>query len=194
MVSKVYPGRAPAHMIAIMFDWLSQVFSDAARRSFEKGERLFHTGDQVLKVFWVLDGQIDLVRVTPSGNEMVLQSAGQGTVLAEASVYSECYHCDAIARSEGAIAQLGTNVFKDRLATNRTWAENWAGSLAHSVQRARLNTEIRSLKRVADRLDFWLAVNPDTFPERPIKDIAAEIGVSPEALYRELSSRRQHGG
>ena len=76
-------------MIAIMSDWLSQVFSDAARRSFEKGERLFHTGDQVLKVFWVLDGQIDLVRVTPSGNEMVLQSTGQRTVLAEASVYSE---------------------------------------------------------------------------------------------------------
>lgn len=111
-------------MIAIMSDWLSQIFSDAARRSFEKGERLFHTGDQVLKVFWILEGQIDLVRITPSGNEMVLQSAGQGTILAEAPVYSECYHCDAVARSEGAVAQLGTNVFKDRLATNRTWAEN----------------------------------------------------------------------
>ncbi|MBG6145760.1 Crp/Fnr family transcriptional regulator [Roseibium album] len=174
-----------------MSDWLSQVFSDATRRSFEKGERLFHTGDRVLKVFWVLEGQIDLVRVTPSGNEMVLQSAGHGTVLAEASVYSESYHCDAVARSEGTVAQLGTNAFKDRLATNRIWAENWAGSLAHSVQRARLNTEIRSLKRVADRLDFWLAVNSDASAEKPIKDIAAEIGVSPEALYRELAKRRR---
>ncbi|MEP3048986.1 MAG: Crp/Fnr family transcriptional regulator [Roseibium sp.] len=173
-----------------MSDWLSQVFSDAVRRSYGKGERLFHTGDGILNVFLVLDGQIDLIRVTPSGNEIVLHSAGKSTVLAEASVYSKVYHCDAIARSEATVAQLGTKVFKDRLASNRTWGENWAASLAHSVQRARLNTEVRSLKKVSDRFDFWMSVNSGAFPERQIKDIAAEIGVSPEALYRELAKRR----
>ncbi len=177
-------------MIAIMSDWLSQVFADAVQKSFEKGERLFHTGDDILNVFLVQGGQIDLVRVTPSGNEIVLISASQGSVLAEASVYSEVYHCDAIARSQTTVAQLGTNVFKDRLASNRAWAENWAASLAHSVQRARLNTEVRSLKKVSDRFDFWISVNSSSYPDRQIKDIAAEIGVSPEALYRELAKRR----
>lgn len=180
-------------MIAIMSDWLSLVFSDAVRRSCERGDCLFHTGDNVLSVFLILDGEIDLVRVTPSGNEIVLQSAGRDAVLAEASVYSETYHCDAIARCRSTVAQLETVAFKDRLASNRSWAENWAASLSHSVQRARLNTEVRSLKKVSDRLDFWLAINSGLSPERRTKDIAAEIGVSPEALYRELSKRRLEG-
>ncbi len=178
-------------MIAIMSDWLLKVFSAAVRKSFEKGERLFHTGDEIFGVFLIVNGQIDLVRVTPSGNEMVLQSAGRHSVLAEASVYSEIYHCDAIARCRSTVAELGTEDFKDRLASNCDWAENWAASLAHSVQRARLNTEVRGLKKVSDRLDFWLTVNSGASQEKPIKDIAAEIGVSPEALYRELSKRRR---
>lgn len=190
MVLMVYPGAALPHMIAIMSDWLLQLFSNAPRKRVKKGRPLFHTGDAVSKVFLVLEGQIDLVRVTQAGNEIALQSAGKGDVLAEASAYSNNYHCDAVARTDSKVAHLGKQAFKDLLATNRTWAENWAAGLAHSVQQARLNTEVRSLKKVANRLDFWLMVHSGLPEERHIKDVAAEIGVSPEALYRELAKRR----
>lgn len=190
LVHMVYPGAALPHMIAIMSDWLFQLFSSAPRKRVEKGRPLFHTGDAVSNVFLVLEGQIDLVRVTQAGNEIALQSAGKGDVLAEASAYSNNYHCDAVARTDSKVAHLGKQAFKDLLATNRTWAENWAAGLAHSVQQARLNTEVRSLKKVADRLDFWLMMHSGLPEERHMKDVAAEIGVSPEALYRELARRR----
>ncbi|CTQ56134.1 transcriptional activator FtrB [Roseibium album] len=180
-------------MITIMFDWLSQLFSDAAPRSFERGRHLFHTDDAVSNVFLVLEGQIDLVLVTPSGNVITLQRASNGDVLAEASVNSNTYHCDAVARTESKVAQLGTVTFKDLLATNRTWSECWTASLARSVQQARLDTEVRSLKKVSDRLDFWLSIHSKNLDNQQVKDIAAEIGVSPEALYRELSKRREKG-
>jgi len=48
-----------------------------------------------------------------------------------------------------------------------------------------------SLKTVAMRLDGWLAMNEGGVPPKGRwREVAAEIGVSPEALYRELAKRR----
>jgi hypothetical protein len=47
-----------------------------------------------------------------------------------------------------------------------------------------------SLRTVSERFDFWLAWNEGCLPEKGLwKNIAEEIGVSPEALYRELAVR-----
>ena len=47
-----------------------------------------------------------------------------------------------------------------------------------------------SLRTVSEWHDFWLAWNEGGMPEKGLwKNIAEEIGVSPEALYRELSAR-----
>lgn len=59
------------------------------------------------------------------------------------------------------------------------------------VQAARLRAEIRSLPKVADRLDAWLAAG-NRLPERgQWQDAAAELGVTREAMHRELSRRRR---
>ena len=79
----------------------------------------------------------------------------------------------------GAVTPLGFGV-----------AESWSALLARSVQAARLRSEIRSLPRVADRLDAWLGEG-NALPERGHwQDVAAELGITREALYRELSRRR----
>jgi hypothetical protein len=47
-----------------------------------------------------------------------------------------------------------------------------------------------SLRTVSERLDFWLAWNEAGMPQKGLwKDVAEEIGVSPESLYRELAAR-----
>jgi CRP-like cAMP-binding protein len=66
-----------------------------------------------------------------------------------------------------------------------------ASHYAAEVQRARANAEIVSLKTVAMRLDAWLSLHHGSLPSRGRwHEVAAEIAVSPEALYRELASRR----
>lgn len=48
-----------------------------------------------------------------------------------------------------------------------------------------------SLKTVAERLDAWTAANQGAPPIKgEWKTVAVEMGVSPEALYRELAKRR----
>lgn len=80
-----------------------------------------------------------------------------------------------------------------RIAESPQLSEAWAGHLASEVQRARLHAEILSLKTVADRLDAWIAWNGAP----PVKGrgafVAMEIGITPEALYREMAKRRSSG-
>jgi CRP/FNR family transcriptional regulator, dissimilatory nitrate respiration regulator len=49
-----------------------------------------------------------------------------------------------------------------------------------------------ALRTVAARLDAWCAANDGMAPARGAwRVVAAEIGVSPETLYRELARRRR---
>ena len=57
------------------------------------------------------------------------------------------------------------------------------------TQRLRSQLEILRLKRVAELLDAWLALNAPPAKGGWI-DVAHTIGVSPPALYRELARRR----
>ena len=63
--------------------------------------------------------------------------------------------------------------------------------LSHEVQATRTRAEILSLRTVAERLSAWLDVQGASRPDRVWVDVAAEIAVSPEALYRELARRRR---
>jgi CRP-like cAMP-binding protein len=70
-------------------------------------------------------------------------------------------------------------------------AAAWAQHLALEIQRARAHAEILSLKTVAERVDAWITLNDGTLlPKGSWRRVASEIGVSPEALYRELARRR----
>ena len=87
-------------MIIIMSGNFAEQFMKRAekRRVMEKGAFLFHEGDDVQSVFIVEEGVIELTRPQLDGTAITLQRAAELTVLAEASVYSQVYHCDA--RSE----------------------------------------------------------------------------------------------
>jgi CRP-like cAMP-binding protein len=121
-----------------------------------------------------------------------LQHAAPGDVLAEASLYSSHYHCAAQAASAVLLAAVPVAAMCAALAADTGLAELWAKHLTREVQAARLRSEIRSLRTVADRLDAWLGENGWKLPPKGNwQDIAAEIGVTPEALYRELAVRRR---
>jgi CRP-like cAMP-binding protein len=160
-------------------------------RSLGAGAYLFHLGDPVVALFVVLGGRIQLVRHQEDGNAIVLQRAGPGEVLAEASCFSERYHCDAIAMAAARVRVIPKRRLRERFRQEPEFAEAWATHVAHEVQHARLRSEILALRTVASRLDAWFAWHGGPLPPKgEWKQIAHEIAVSPEALYRELARRR----
>lgn len=168
-----------------------RVFDAAPERVLAPGEGLFLTADPVRQVFMVRGGVVLLERVTRVGGRILLQQARAGAVVSEASAYSDSYHCDAAAGDEGArLAVLPVIEFHNRLALDPAAMHGWAAGLAKAVQSARLRAELRSLRTVAERLDAWLGVHRSLPGRGNWQDIAAELGVSREAFYRELARRR----
>lgn len=169
---------------------LAPLFDGAELRLIDAGAWLFHGGDRVRTMYLVADGAVDLTRVTGDGAAVILQRTRPGQVLAEASAYSARYHCGARAVTAATVHRIAVARFRKRLIDDPRLAEVWAAHLAQAVQAARLRAEIRTLRTVAERLDAWLE-EAGALPARGAwQDLAAELGVSREALYRELSRRR----
>ncbi len=175
-----------------MSEALAELFAAGRPRSFAPGERLFASGDPVLVLHRVVAGEARLVRHRPDGGRIVLQRAGPGAVLAEASLFAERYHCDGEAATELRTRALAVADARARLAARPELALAWAARLARDVQSARQRAEILALPRLAERLEAWLAVSGGVLPPRGRwHELAAELGVTPEALYRHLARRRR---
>jgi len=154
-------------------------------------EAVFFTGDVVRHVFVVRDGGVQLLRRHPGGSAIVLQRVRAGGLVAEASLFAQCYHCEAVAQGSTRLARIPKTIVLEHHLQRPLWLQAFAGQLASEVQRMRGRAELLSFKRVGDRLDAWLTLNGGQMPERGRwGDWADELGVSPEALYRELAKRR----
>ena len=146
-------------MIAIMSEELGSLLQGLRGREceFAAGASVFHLGDPIRLVHFVRRGTIHLVRHQDDGAALILQRAQAGSILAEASVYSESYHCDARAETAAATWAVARKDFRRCLETKPEAYQAWAQHLAHEVQRARLHAEILSTedrRGAAQRLDI----------------------------------------
>ena len=62
---------------------------------------LFRQGAETKGLYIVLNGRVHLERVGPNGERFVIHRATEGTSFAEASIFSEFYHCDALVIEAG---------------------------------------------------------------------------------------------
>ena len=176
-------------MISIMSEW-TQIFDAAPVLEVEKGTTLFHREDRVRYMFLVRSGTIALERPMEDGSALTLHMASRGMGLAEASLFSDTYHCDAVARTHATVARLARADFLAALRERPEAALSLIKTHARDVQSQRARIEILRLRRVADRLDAWLDLHGDP-PKGGWTAVAEQIGVSPPALYRELARRRR---
>ncbi|VAW19127.1 hypothetical protein MNBD_ALPHA09-576 [hydrothermal vent metagenome] len=180
-------------MIAIMYEsFVEKLIARANKpRALDHGTHLFHQSEPVRSVFIVEEGLVELVRHQQDGASIILQRAKRQSVVAEASIYSEFYHCDAVVKLPSRIFALPKANFLTLLRQDEDLSKSWAAHLAREVQSARSQIEILSRKTVSERLDGWFAWQGNDLPPKgQWKNIAVLIGVSPEALYRELAKRR----
>jgi len=97
-----------------------------------------------------------------------------------------------VAAQDAVIRAVPVRRLEEALVEEPQLARAWTRHLALEVQRARAKSEVLSLKTVAARLDAWVALNHSTLPPKgQWCQVASEIGVTPEALYRELARRRR---
>lgn len=157
----------------------------------QDGERVFLAGQTVRHLFVVRTGGVQMLRRHASGAALVVQRVRPGGLLAEASLFAQRYHCDALATGSTLLARIPKASVEDLQAQEPGWLLEFAAHLAVEVQRTRARAELLSLRKVGERIDAWCMLEQAGIPERGRwADWAAELGVSPEALYRELAKRR----
>lgn len=176
-------------MIGIMFEHLRNLRQ--IERSFREGQYIFHRDDRVKSMFLIETGSAQLIRHHRNGSAVVLQRASVGSILAEASLFTSAYHCDAIAMSPVVARLISKAAMQQLFYSNQDFARAWAMHLASEVRNARLRAEVLTLRTVSERLDAWLVDRSQLPRKGNWKAIAQEIGTSPEALYREIARRRQ---
>jgi CRP-like cAMP-binding protein len=159
--------------------------------SFEAGQTVFSRDSAVEWLHHVQSGTVQLRRFSSDGCEMVLQRAEAGFFLAEASLFSPRYHCDAIATTPAILRRFRKRDVVAAIGENPEIALAWSRYLSAEVQRTRAQAELLSLKRLPDRLSAWLDLHDGKLPPKgQWRSVAREIGVTPEALYRHLATRR----
>ncbi|WP_237361687.1 Crp/Fnr family transcriptional regulator [Rhizobium gallicum] len=91
--------------------------------TFAAGQHIFNQGDAITWLYLMQAGTIHLVRHQADGNVAVLQRASPGMVLAEASVFSSHYHCDAVAVTNSEALVIPVNSVRWLLRNEPVFAE-----------------------------------------------------------------------
>lgn len=168
-----------------------------AVRRVEAGAALFRQGTRTFGVFRLVSGRIRLVRATLSGTQVPMHTVRPGQLFAEASLFSARYHCDAIATRTSEVlvyskAEL-TSRFKEH--GDDLWA--FAAALAHHVQALRTGLELRQIRSARDRvlrsLELRCGASGTVKMDGTLKQLAEEIGLTHEALYRALAALQRDG-
>lgn len=179
--------------------WLPKPLRQTAlERTLRPGEALFRLGDRSAGLYQVVQGKVRLVRVDASGREAVLHIAEVGDTLAESSLFSPVYHCDAIATSRSVVRLYPKAAMLAAFRTDPKAAEEFMAMLARQVMSLRTSLQLRSVRSARDRVRDYLALKagddgatvvlPGT-----VKDMAADLGLTHEALYRTLAQMASRG-
>ena len=156
------------------------------------GATLFRQGGPVRHYHVVRSGCVHLIRRGAEGTSAVMQRATEDSVLAESSLFGAAYHCDALCVADAVLARADIVRVRRALEAELALALELAQHLGREVQRTRARVELLARRTVAERLDGWLALNGGSLPARgQWRTVAEDIGVSPEAFYRELQQRRR---
>jgi CRP-like cAMP-binding protein len=180
-------------------DWLPTAIRERSRvRELEAGEALFRQGDRTFAIFEIERGRLRLLRNTVLSHPVVLHTARQGELLAEAALFASAYQCDAVAAVASRVRTYPKRQLLAAFRADPALAERFMAVLAHQIHALRARLEERNIRSARERVLHHVVLHAEaddrTMPvEGTLMDLAAEIGLTPEALYRTLAELEKEG-
>ena len=158
------------------------------REAYQKGEMVFHEGQAVTGVYLVSAGCIQAVRMAPTGREVVIRTCEAGEIFGEAALL------------KGGTYPVTANVVRDAVLFRIPKAD-FMNLLRQDSFRTDFEVGLMlRIRYLAERITYLTGYEPaerlfhflrEHYGEKDAyriaiakKDIAAEIGVTPEALSR----------
>lgn len=157
------------------------------------GAAVFSAGDPVRGFFFVDRGHVRLSRVSRKGRETTLFTAGPGETFAEASLFSDAYHCDAFAATDAIVRCMPKAAALAVLQKDDNVNRRFMAQMARQIMSLRTRVALRDIRNAGERVLAFLEViapadgRTVNLCGRSLKSVGAEIGLTPEALYRALA-------
>lgn len=170
----------------------------AARLDLKPSQPVFRVGTPPRFIHFVEEGAVRLVRHGRQGEEVVLHDARPGEFLAEASLDSARYHCDAVASQPSVVLRVAKADFQRLLADDPDFSRTWRALLAAQLRTARARIERLSLRSAEERIRHLLVSEGrgsrcELEITGPLKDMARRLGLTHESLYRTLARMQKDG-
>lgn len=170
----------------------SQLQNGAIYQNLVAGQTLFHFRDPAEYIFALEVGRIRLVRYTREGNLVVFQIVRATESFAESALFSELYNCNAIAEIPSRVVAYPKTTVTEVLQHNPDLTLSLLRRFERKSQSLKQLLELRSIRSARDRILQYLLFSTNSGEtridfDRSYKDIATELGLSPETLYRTLA-------
>lgn len=167
-------------------------------RTFEPNEVLFRQGERAAAFYIVESGRVKAVRYTTDGSDVTLQVAREGESVATEAVFIDRYSCTGIAEAKTTVTVYPKERLLAILRNNPLLLMLFAKRLSELVFGLKNNLELRGTRSARSRILRYLNLVSDPATQtvsidRPLKDIANELGLAPEVLYRTLSQLEREG-
>jgi CRP-like cAMP-binding protein len=159
------------------------------------GQVLFAQGDPVHAFFWVADGLIRLYRMSPQGDEKVIELIGPSRYFAEAALFmGSRFPVNAAAQVASRLIAIDSQHFRAWLAQDVDRCMKLLASMSARLHKLVNEIDSLTLMKGTDRLLQYLLDHSDPDDsgelvvdlEAPKQVIASRIGVKPETLSRLL--------
>lgn len=169
------------------------------------GEALFHMGDRSAHFYYLDSGAIKLFRLSPGGQEKIVEIIRPGQTFAEAVMFftRPLYPVNAQALEDSTLTAFDSSVFLEMLHQSTDLCLRLLGTLSVRLHQRVNEIDALSLQNATLRVvNFLLARLPDAVEqdgdpvielEAAKKDIAGRLSIQPETFSRVLHALTESG-
>lgn len=161
------------------------------------GTTLFLQGDRTKGIFMLAEGAMRLLRMTPDGVTVTLHQVRPGEMFAEASLFSQQYHCDARADRDSVVGWYPKAKLMAQLRSDPEALWNFSRELAARLQSLRQRYELKQIRSAPERILQFIRLRCDgdgcLQTTGTLKEVATELGFTHEAFYRALAVLQRQG-
>lgn len=173
-------------------NWIKLLGGTGTRRRLARGEILYRAGDAADALYTLVRGRVRL-----SGRGFPLHVVQAGELFGETALFHDSRAGNAVAERASVVEVLPRRSVLLYLRAHPDLNLAFSAYLANQLERARARAELLRLKSARDRILAFLAQagagdGPVTL-DRPLTAVAAEVGLTHEALYRSLRALEGEG-
>jgi CRP-like cAMP-binding protein len=176
---------------------LERLFGLRPMRKLARDEPLFRQGDPATAVFLISRGRLRMIRHLASGDRITIHTGRSGELFAEGSLFSNVYQCDAIAAEPTQVRACGKAEMLAAIDDSPSTLLALLEQVTRSLHHARAMRELRNIRSANDRVlhHLYLSASKDgaVVFDRPLLEVAEDLGLAHEAYYRALAALARAG-